>query len=170
MSIESPGKTAARLVAANTYADASRLAKTLANAEHGVFIVHSATGSGKTQTMAWLLSEELIRPEVRSRLQNASESLRNAATRSERRVAVREFLEALTAVVLLLARFFAGIVLLILSCSISRVDVDAKALWQPPPMDETPQIAPRGPNSAVPVSTYRGGHHRSAPGSAATAA
>jgi hypothetical protein len=117
----------------------------------------------------WLLREEFI-PEVRSRLCDAGELLRNAVTRSDKRAAVREFLEALTELVLFLVRLFARAVLLLLSCSVSRINVGTKSLWKPPPMDTAPQITPRGPNSAFPVNTYRGGHHSSALGSAVLAA
>jgi hypothetical protein len=117
----------------------------------------------------WLLREEFI-PEVRSRLCDAGELLRNAVTRSDKRAAVREFLEALTELVLFLVRLFACAALLLLSCSVSRINVGTKALWKPPPMDTAPQITPRGPNSAFPVNTYRGGHHSSALGSAVLAA
>lgn len=170
MSIESPGRMAARLMIANSYADASRLAETVANSERGVYVIHASSGSGKSQTMAWLLREEFIRPEVRSRLRNASDLLRAALTRSERYLAVREFLGALTELVLILACFFAGVALLLLSCSTGRIVVDADAPWKPPPLTRTPQITPRGPNPAFPVNKHRGGHYRSALGSVVLAA
>ncbi|MFI6607128.1 hypothetical protein [Streptomyces sp. NPDC050507] len=170
MSDESPMAREARLLVVNSYAQASQLTTAIENAERGTYVIHAAMGSGKSWNIAWLLSQEFVRLEVRNRLRDAGEMLRNAVTRSDKRAAVRKFLEALTELLLFLVRFFVSATLLMLSYSISRVDDGVNARWKPPPMDTAPQITPRGPNSAFPVLTYRGGHYGSALGSAVLAA
>ncbi|MEU7636548.1 hypothetical protein AB0C11_10705 [Streptomyces sp. NPDC039016] len=107
---------------------------------------------------------------VHQRLWVAAMVLRGAATPPERRAAARVYLEALAELVSRLLQFVARVLLLLLSRALGRAYAEDVPVWQPEPIDETPQIAPRGPNHAFPVPTHRGGHHRSALGSAVLAA
>lgn len=104
------------------------------------------------------------------RLWRAAWGLRLAKTTIERRDAVREFLAALAELTAQLLRMLARVLLVLLSRLLGRATADDVPVWKPVPIESTPQIAPRGPNSAFPVSNHRGGHHRSTLGSVVLAA
>lgn len=107
---------------------------------------------------------------TRDRLRGAAEDLRSAVTVTERRSAVREFRAALAEFLDCLLRFLVRVLILLLSRMLGRVGADDVPVWKPDPIDATPQITPRGPNTAFPVTTYRGGRRSSAQGSAVLAA
>lgn len=107
---------------------------------------------------------------ARKRFRETADALRAATTLTERRTAARAFLAALAELVACLLEFLVGVLLLLLSRLSGCVSTDDARVWKPAPIETTPQIAPRGPNPAPPVSMHRGGHHRSALGSAVSAA
>jgi hypothetical protein len=107
---------------------------------------------------------------AQARLREKSNCIRNAKTRVERRAAVRDFLTALAELLLCLLRFLIHAMRILLSRLVGSSAMPPKPLWVPEPIEVSPQITPRGPNSAFPVMPYRGGHHRSALGSAVLAA
>ncbi|GAA1305786.1 hypothetical protein [Streptomyces javensis] len=147
----------ARLLMANSYRAMVYLS------ESKLIRLGASLGSGKTEVYLWLATQQV---ETASAIRAAGERLRNAITASERRTAAREFLEALSDLMLSLLCFLVRVLLLLLSRSLSRAKHEDVPVWQPEPIDTSPQIRPRGPNSALPVTTYRGGHYRSALGSA----
>lgn len=107
---------------------------------------------------------------ARARLWVAATRLQSAATARERRQAAREFCAAVAELIAQIFTFLARVLLRFLSGLLGRttsVDVD---VWMPVPLKRTPVIAPRGPNSAFPVNTHRGGHYRSTLGSVVLAA
>ncbi|MBH5334947.1 hypothetical protein IHE55_09135 [Streptomyces pactum] len=104
------------------------------------------------------------------RLWQAAWGLRRAKTRAERQLAAAEFLAALAELKVQLLQIIARLLLLLLSRALGRRHSEDAPDWQPEPLDETPQIAPRAPSTALPVITYRGGHRGSALGSAVLAA
>ncbi|GFE12421.1 hypothetical protein Sgleb_04680 [Streptomyces glebosus] len=126
-------------------------------------VISAPTGDSKT----WVLDFGVVC--VRNGLLAAGVSLRGATTPTERRAAAREFLAALADLISHLLLFLAIALLLLLSRSVSRSYTE-EAEWKPEPIDTSPQIMPRGPNPAFPVTTYRGGHFRSTLGSVALAA
>ncbi|MGW5418929.1 hypothetical protein [Streptomyces sp. NPDC003943] len=103
---------------------------------------------------------------TRDRLKAAAEDLRSANTVTERRAAVREFRAAFAEFVASLLRFLVRVLILLLSRMLGRAGADDVPVWKPDPIDAAPQITPRGPNLAFPVTTYRGGRRSSAQGSA----
>lgn len=107
---------------------------------------------------------------TRERVRSSAAVMREARAPSERREAVREFLAAVAELILCVLRFLVAVLLGLLSRSLSQTDVTARSVPKPAPSERTPQITPRGPNSAFPVSTYRGGHRSSALGSVVLAA
>ncbi|MER5891362.1 hypothetical protein ABT160_46890 [Streptomyces sp. NPDC001941] len=100
----------------------------------------------------------------------AAKRLREAEGAESRRAAAREFLAALATLIAALLAFVVRVLLLLLSRALGRTYAEDVPVWQPEPIDEKPQIAPRGPNSAFPVNIIRGGHRSSAQGSAVLAA
>ncbi|MEU4349713.1 hypothetical protein [Streptomyces sp. NPDC023838] len=58
----------------------------------------------------------------------------------------------------------------LLSRLLDRAAANDGPVWTPVPIDTSPQVTPRGPNSAFPVNINRGGHHRSTLGSVVLAA
>ncbi|WP_158708854.1 hypothetical protein [Streptomyces sp. NRRL S-920] len=108
---------------------------------------------------------------ARKRYRAAADELRAATTVAERRTAARAFLAALAELVACLLEFLVVVLLVLLSRLLGRVAADDVREWKPEPIEAVPQITPRGPNSAFPVHTHRGGHHGSrALGSAVLAA
>ncbi|WP_382465573.1 hypothetical protein ACFIN9_20785 [Streptomyces noursei] len=107
---------------------------------------------------------------TRKRLWRAAFSLRLAETTAQRRHAAREYLAALADLVNQLLWFLAGVLLRLLSRALGCMRAADIPVWHPEPIEESPQITPRGPNCALPVNTYWGGRHRSALGSAVLAA
>ncbi|WP_411115387.1 hypothetical protein [Streptomyces sp. 029-5] len=108
---------------------------------------------------------------ARKRLRSAADTLKEAATASQRRSAVVEFLSALGELILCLLRFVIRVLLALLSLLLGRVTADDVPGWTTDPIDATPQITPRGPTPAFPVNINRGGQHSSrALGSAVLAA
>ncbi|GAA1937009.1 hypothetical protein [Kitasatospora viridis] len=101
---------------------------------------------------------------AKARLSTVAAKLRDAKTGLERRAAAREFLAALAALIICLLRFLVRALLRLLSGSLTRTRTADIPAWQPEPIDVSPQITPRGPNPALPVTTHRGGHNRSALG------
>lgn len=127
-------------------------------------LVHASLGSGKTGNYLALLRESRVT------LRKAGNKLKEAGTRAERCVAAREFLAALADLLLCLLQFIVQAVLMLLSQLMGRSNVLPVAMWKPEPTDIFPRVTPRGPNPALPVITYRGGHHRSSLGSVVLAA
>ncbi|MDH6123028.1 hypothetical protein ABH930_007416 [Kitasatospora sp. GAS204A] len=119
---------------------------------------------------SWLSDAYAEVSTARSALRSAADAMRQAETPGERREAVRGFLTATAELILCLLSFLVAVLLALLSRSLGRSSTDQVQVWQPEPIEESPQITPRGPNAPFPVSTYRGGHHRSALGSAVLAA
>ncbi|MCX4978530.1 hypothetical protein [Streptomyces sp. NBC_00620] len=110
------------------------------------------------------------RRDARERLRVLAENLRSASTANERRIAVREFLASLAEMISCLLRYLGRVLMLLLSLllgSMVRNDVPA---WTLDPLNASPQVNPRGPNSSFPVTIHRGGHRSSALGSAVLAA
>ncbi|WP_143200084.1 hypothetical protein [Kitasatospora sp. CB01950] len=107
---------------------------------------------------------------ARRQLNIAVDGLRHAQTATERRAAAREFLAALAELIACLLRFLVRALLRLLSGALARTRTADVPTWQPEPIEESPQITPRGPNSFFPVCTYRGGRRGSALGSAVLAA
>ncbi|MFE4536485.1 hypothetical protein ACFRKB_15595 [Streptomyces scopuliridis] len=104
-------------------------------------------------------------------LWRAAWGLRHATTSTERRAYVREFLDALAESSAQLLQMLARVLLVLLSRLLGRTATFDIPAWKPVPLDSAPQIAPRGPNPAFPVSIYRGGRQSScALGSAVLAA
>ncbi|GAA3492031.1 hypothetical protein GCM10018987_61140 [Streptomyces cremeus] len=112
----------------------------------------------------------LVAESARRRFRRAAQDLRTATAPVERRAAARAFLVALEALVAALLGFLAAVLLLLLSRRLSQLSADDIPVWTPVPLERTPEITPRGPNSAFPVNTHRGGHHRSTLGSVVLAA
>ncbi|MEU3053292.1 hypothetical protein [Streptomyces griseus] len=83
---------------------------------------------------------------------------------------VKQFLAALAELAQNLLALAVEKVALLLPKSLSGFDEDEALLWKPDLIDATPRVVPRGPNSAFPVNTHRGGHYRSALGSVVLAA
>ncbi|MFI6374082.1 hypothetical protein [Streptomyces sp. NPDC050546] len=165
---ELPERRHALIIAPGSYRHATKFVRALeAGTEDLDFLINMSAGSGKSFNYALL---DFAQYKVRNRLLAAGEELRNAATQGEKRAAVREYLAALADLILCLLRFLVSAVWLLLSLLMSHADAGLAVFWKPPPIDAAPQIAPRGPNSPFPVLTYRGGHHRSALGSAVLAA
>lgn len=104
------------------------------------------------------------------RLWRAAWGLRHAKTSSERRKYVREFLSALAESSAQLLQTLARVLLVLLSRLLGCNATFDIPEWKPVPLDTAPQIAPRGPNFAFPVSNHRGGHYRSTLGSVVLAA
>ncbi|WP_330174539.1 hypothetical protein OG875_13895 [Streptomyces sp. NBC_01498] len=104
------------------------------------------------------------------RLKGAAERMRSAPTSAERRLAARDFLSALAEVVASVLRFLTRLLMVLLSRLMGRSSAIDLPIWKPDPIDTLPQVTPRGPNSALPVMTYRGGHRRSTLGSVVLAA
>ncbi|MEU3562311.1 hypothetical protein [Kitasatospora sp. NPDC006786] len=77
---------------------------------------------------------------------------------------VEQFLAALAELALGLLTLAAEGIMPLLSKLLSGFDEDEPLLWKPVPIDKSPQNVPRGPNSAFPVRTYRGGRRGSALG------
>lgn len=130
---------------------------------------------GETQhVVCGLRMEDLdVRPagsHPHDRLRTAALRLEVAGTAAERRTAARALAEALAEVIACLLRFLIRVLILLLSRLLGRAAADDVPVWKPVPIEATPQIAPRGPNSAFPVTTHRGGHHRSTLGSVVLAA
>ncbi|MFF3751037.1 hypothetical protein ACFYYH_11335 [Streptomyces sp. NPDC002018] len=175
----------------------SRKLEYLKHMHSGVLVLHGLPGEGKTEAAlhfattleldptavfrvsatafeierdvaAWLQSEE--ENGARAHIRSAAESLRSASTVAERRTAVTVFLAALGELIACLLRFLVRVLILLLSRLLGRAAVENVPVWKPDPIDTSPQITPRGPNSALPLITHRGGHHRSALGSAVIAA
>lgn len=147
------------MIVVNSYREAARLTES-------VLLIDTPMGSGKTEALVWLAQQAATASAVGA----AGERLRNATTASERRTAARKFLEALSDLIRSLLQFLVRTLLLLLSRSLSQATPEDGPVWQPEPLDVSPQIRPRGPNSVFPVVTYRGGHCRSALGSAVLAA
>ncbi|MER7842951.1 hypothetical protein ABTZ03_03270 [Kitasatospora sp. NPDC096077] len=103
-------------------------------------------------------------------VRDAAEELRQADTSDARRVAVEGFLLAMSELILYLVGFLALVLMALLSRLLGRAGADHVPTWRPEPIEESPQITPRGPNSAFPVCTYRGGLRGSALGSVVVAA
>lgn len=165
---ELPARRHALIIATGSYRHATKLGRALeAGTEDVDFLINTWVGSGKSFNYVPL---NFVQDEVRNRLLAAGEGLRNAATQREKRVAVREYLAALADLILCLLCFLVSAVRLLLSLLMSRADSGLATVWRPPPIDAVPQIAPRGPDFPFPVPTCRGGHHRSALGSAVLAA
>jgi hypothetical protein len=108
--------------------------------------------------------------DARTRVAKAVERLRAASAADERRAAAREFLAALAELVAVLLHFLVRVLLLLLSRLLGESAAMNAPAWKPVPIETTPQVAPRGPNSAFPVNTYRGGHDCSTLGSVELAA
>ncbi|WUH96090.1 hypothetical protein OG900_10265 [Streptomyces sp. NBC_00433] len=108
---------------------------------------------------------------ARARLRDAVDGLRTAKSLRERRLAAREFLDAVAELIICLLAFLSRALLLLLSRLLNRAGTkDDLPTWMPDPIETAPQITPRGPNPAFPVSTYRGGRRSSTPGGVAVAA
>ncbi|MBC3987842.1 hypothetical protein H8N00_02740 [Streptomyces sp. AC563] len=108
---------------------------------------------------------------ARDALKAAAMRMRQAEGVEDRRTAAREFLTALADLLSAVVRFLVHALLLMLSRLLCQAAVGDVPVWQPVPLERTPEITPRGPNSAFPVNTHRGGHHGScALGSAVLAA
>lgn len=103
--------------------------------------------------------------DARSRFRMAADRLRTAESAADRRSAARDFLWALAELIVCLLRFMVRALFALLSRLLGREVADEAPTWKPDPIDTAPQIAPRGPNSAFPVTTHRGGHCRSTLGS-----
>ncbi|MFF9350525.1 hypothetical protein [Streptomyces sp. NPDC014734] len=123
-------------------------------------------GGGKTEAYSSLLSYF----EAQSRADESRERMRSATTVDELRSAAREYLEALAELFACLLRFIVAALLLALFRSTTRLPESDHSDWKSDPIDISPGIAPRGPNTAVPVLINRGGHHRSTLGSVVLAA
>ncbi|WP_329371838.1 hypothetical protein [Streptomyces sp. NBC_01483] len=152
------GKTQAALEAAKWLMGSKR-------GVHGVTLLHTPVALldfGVTCT--WGDGDD-----ARARLRGAVENLRSAASATERRTAARDFLAALAELIACLLRFLMRVLILLLSRLLDRAATDDAPVWKPEPIDTSPQITPRGPNSAFPVTIHRGGHHSSALGSAVLA-
>lgn len=112
------------------------------------------------------------RPPVKppkERLREAAEALRSAPIGDGTQNLVAEFLSALAE--LLAYRVSSQRRNLLLLLVVVGVEPRDCPVWVPIPLDTSPQVAPRGPNSVFPVMIYRGGHHSSrAFGSAVLAA
>ena len=107
----------------------------------------------------------------RERLRAVALTLRNATLPDDRRSAVKEFLAAMSDLIAQLLRFLVELLILLLSQLLGhRTGIDDARAWSPEPIDAFPQVAPRGPNSAFPVFTHRGGRQRSTLGSVVLAA
>ena len=106
-----------------------------------------------------------------ARLRRASRTLRQTvAEGGDLRAAVREFLAAVAHFVRSSVEFLTALLTLLLARNIGFVLIDVDDCWRPTPIDSSPQITPRGPNTALPMPTYRGGRRSSALGSALLAA
>ncbi|MEB3965614.1 hypothetical protein OKJ48_36100 [Streptomyces kunmingensis] len=109
--------------------------------------------------------------EARSRLRQAADALHTAQGTAERRTAAGEFLAALAELVAQVFAFLVRVLMRLLSRLLGYPSADDVPVWAPVPLERTPEISPRGPNSAFPVNTHRGGHYDSrALGSAILAA
>ncbi|MGG7572599.1 hypothetical protein [Streptomyces sirii] len=101
-----------------------------------------------------------------TRVRDAGANLRLATEfGGDTKAAVHEYLAALADALSFLIELIAATLLLLLSRSLGEQHQETDYRWKPEPIDASPQIAPRGPNHAFPVATYRGGHLRSALGS-----
>ncbi|WP_322985507.1 hypothetical protein [Streptomyces sp. S584] len=107
---------------------------------------------------------------ARARLWAAAIALQAASTARERRKAAREFCAAVAELVAHIIAFLVGVLLRLLSGLLGRTTAIDVAVRTPVPLERTPDVTPRGPNSAFPVNKHRGGRHRSALGSAVLAA
>ena len=112
----------------------------------------------------------LERDDAHARLRTAVENLRAARTATERRCAVKDFLAAVGELIAYLLRFLVRVLMLVLSRLLGRATNDDSPVWKPEPIDTAPQITPRGPNFAFPVTIHRGGGQRSTLGSVVLAA
>lgn len=135
--------------------------------------IWSTSGTGKSGLITDLLAWYQLRAkdEARERLRGAAEALRSASNLEDRRSAAREFLAALGALIARLLDFLLRLLIMLLSRLLGRrAGADDIPVWNPEPIDAFPQVAPRGPNAAFLVFSHRGGHQRSALGSAVPAA
>ncbi|MFB7129806.1 hypothetical protein [Kitasatospora sp. NPDC056273] len=105
-----------------------------------------------------------------ARVKHAADRLRTAEPGPERRETAREFLEALAELIICLLRLLVRALLRLLSITLARTRTANLPTWQPEPIEESPQIAPRGPNVPFPVSTHRGGRRSSTLGNVVVAA
>jgi hypothetical protein len=131
-------------------------------------------GTGKTLTAAAFIEQWLParrKDEARARFRAAAEQLRTAESATDRRTAAREFLAAMAELIAQLLHFLVRLLLLLLSKLLGlRGGIGDIPVWKPEPIDARPQVTPRGPNTAFPVKTHRGGHRSSALGSVVLAA
>ncbi|MFG2906220.1 hypothetical protein ACGF13_14270 [Kitasatospora sp. NPDC048286] len=107
---------------------------------------------------------------TRERVKEAANCMRLAASIEEKRASARAFLQAVAELVLCLLRFLVRALLALLSRSLGCANANSAPTHKPVPIDLTPQITPRGPNSAFPVITHRGGLRSSALGNVVVAA
>ncbi|MGQ4352890.1 hypothetical protein [Streptomyces drozdowiczii] len=107
---------------------------------------------------------------ARARLWVAATNLQSATTARERRQAAREFCAAVAELIAQVFTYLACVLLRLLSGLLGRTTTGDVDVWMPVPLKRTPVIAPRGPNSAFPVITHRGGHYGSTLGSVVLAA
>lgn len=105
------------------------------------------------------------------RIRDAAQRLREVTGNGgDAKAAVHEYLAALADVLHFLLELIAAALLLLLSQSLGDQCQETNDHWKSEPIDASPQIAPRGPNPAFPMTTHWGGHYRSALGSALLAA
>ncbi|MFE2734115.1 hypothetical protein [Streptomyces sp. NPDC059349] len=120
------------------------------------------TGSGKTEAYIALCNSYR---EAQSKADEARKRMLSASTVDELRSAARAYLAALAEMFACLLRFIVAALLLALFRSTARLPESDHSDWKPTPIDASPCIAPRGPNSAAPALIVRGGHSRSTLGS-----
>ncbi len=142
-------------------------------------VVEVPTGSGKTEALLQILDEysrtfgrsSRSGIDKRERLRNAADELRKARSAHARRAAARAFLAALADSIRELLQFLGRLLILLLSQLEGRLSrADEGLSWRISPRNAFPRITPRGPNTAFPLFLNRGGHQRSALGSAVLAA
>ncbi|MFE2625925.1 hypothetical protein ACFXKH_38675, partial [Streptomyces caelestis] len=108
---------------------------------------------------------------VLTRLLAAAAHLQKASTTRERREAAHEFCAAVADLLAHILAFLVRALLRLLSGLLACTTANDIAVRTPVPRELLPDITPRGPNPAFPVSEHRGGHHSSrALGSAVLAA
>lgn len=107
---------------------------------------------------------------ARERVRESAKAMQRAENTNARRAAARDFLAAVAELVLCLLCFLVRALLTLMSRSLGRTSANHTLVWQPEPIEESPQITPRGPNTALPVSCYRGGRRSSALGNVVVAA
>lgn len=149
----------------------------------GPTMIGSHSGSGKTHMLAQLrriFSFPAVMPvrdgfTARLLVGRALRDLNEAVNLTVLFAAARRLLDALaetvaSAVVSPLRFLVERLILLLSQLLEQRTAGSDIPVWAPEPIDALPQVAPRGPNPALPVYSNRGGRQRSALGSAVLAA